>query len=130
MKYNTEKKKEILNIFAESPDRAYTAEEISAVLCPDGAGKSSVYRIISDFERSGEIRRIPNTESRQGLFQYMRGGGCSEHLHLKCLDCGRLIHLDHLTTCELESKVLSSLGFEIDDGSMLFGKCSVCKAKN
>ena len=129
MKYNTEKKKEILSIFTSHPDRAFTADQICAAVCQGGAGKSSVYRIISEFERSGKLRKIPNTASRQSLYQYMKGEECSEHLHLKCLGCGKLMHLDHSTTNELESKLLASLGFEIDEGSMLFGKCAICKSK-
>ena len=126
MIYNTEKRKEIKALISRNADRAFSIEEICARLAPDGKGKSTIYRIVSSLVCEGEIRRIFDTDTRKVTYQYLGGGKCSEHLHLKCKSCGKLIHLDEETSCALEEKIFKTRGFEIDVGATIFGKCKAC----
>ena len=126
MTYNTEKRIRIIAILKESEGRAYTIDELSAAVCPDGKGRSSVYRIVANLCRDGELRKITDAQSRHTTYQYLGSHECAEHLHLKCKGCGRLIHLDCETSHMLESKIMSANGFTIDDGAMLFGRCEDC----
>lgn len=128
MIYNTEKRKEIKALISRNADKAFSIEEICERISPDGKGKSTVYRIVSSLVEEGEIRRISDADSRRTAYQYLGGGKCSGHLHLKCKSCGRLIHLDEETSSDLWEKIHSSRGFEIDVGATIFGKCTACTA--
>lgn len=127
MKYNTGKKKQIIDFLSENSNTAFTLEEICEKVAPDGKGKSTVYRIVSELVESAEVKRISDGKTRHCSYQYIGGGECKSHLHLKCRDCGRLIHLDRSMSESFASAVRKSGGFTLEDGCILFGKCESCK---
>jgi Fur family ferric uptake transcriptional regulator len=124
--YKTEKKGAVLNFFKNAGRSAYTVEEICDRILPDGKGKSTVYRIISGLVDNGVLHRIADAKSRHVTYQYMEHGGCSEHFHLKCKDCGKLIHLDDELSHLFEKEILKLKGFALDEGALLYGKCDKC----
>lgn len=129
MTYHTEKKDRVLAFFREKPDEAFPIEQVCRAILTDGSGKSSVYRIVSGLVDEGILCKISEPNSRHCSYQYVGGEHCAEHLHLKCVGCGRLIHLDGKTSQTLEKQILSSENFELDEGALLFGKCAVCRHK-
>ena len=126
MTYKTEKKSAIINFFKKSGLNAFTIEEICSALLTDGKGKSTVYRIVSTLVKEGVLRRISDAKTRRVTYQYVGYGHCSEHLHLKCKDCGRLIHLDEDISHLVEKEILKLKGFALDEGALLYGKCDKC----
>ena len=128
MTYNTEKRNELLEFFESNSDTSFSLEEICKRLAPDGRGKSTLYRQTAKLVEEGYVSRMP-VGSRKFVYQYMDKRICTEHLHLKCLTCGKLLHLDHRTTSALEESLLSSSGFVIDGGCILYGKCIFCNSK-
>jgi Fur family ferric uptake transcriptional regulator len=126
MTYNTEKRAKILELFASSDSRSYTAEEVSARVLENGNGKSTVYRLLSKLEAEGLLRKISNDKTGVFEYQYVRNGECKEHFHLKCNKCGKLIHLDEKTSRLLEARIKTAESFEIDLGALIYGKCSEC----
>ena len=85
-----------------------------------------MYRIVSDMVEEGTIRRITDPHSRRVSYQYIESSHCSEHLHLKCQKCGKLIHLDNETTHSLQDILMKAKNFNIDESAMLFGRCESC----
>ncbi len=128
MTYNTEKRNELLRFFRENADTAFSLEEICRQLTPGGKGKSTLYRQTARLVEEGFVSRMP-VGARKFVYQYMDKQYCAEHLHLKCKGCGRLLHLDHKTSHALEASLLSTQGFIIDGGSVLYGKCRACNSK-
>ncbi len=128
MTYNTEKRAELLGFFEKHHDTAFSLEEICRRLTDNGHGKSTLYRQTAKLVDEGVVSRIP-VGSRSFVYQYMDKRHCAEHLHLKCLGCGKLLHLDAPTSAALESDLLSSVGFSLDTGSVLYGRCQGCNSK-
>ena len=128
MTYNTEKRTELLNFFKACNGRALTVDEICEGILKDGKGRSTVYRLISRLVDEGLIRRISDGKSRHVTYQYIYSGSCSEHLHLKCKSCGKLIHLDDVTSHILEKRIFKSEGFVLDVGALVYGFCGSCSA--
>ena len=126
MTYNTDKKSEILAFMQSGGGQAFTIEEICAAILKDGGGKSTVYRLVSRMVDEGILRRIADGKTRRVTYQYIKFGGCSEHLHLKCKECGKLIHLDGMTSHILEKRILKSEGFVLDEGALIYGRCEGC----
>ena len=128
MTYNTEKRAELLNFLKNCNGRAMTVEEICCAILKDGKGRSTVYRLISQLVDEGSLRRISDGKTRRVTYQYIYSGSCAEHLHLKCKNCGRLIHLDDVTSHILEKRILKSERFALDEGALLYGICESCTA--
>lgn len=126
MTYNTEKRVQISEFLSKRRDEAFSVDEIMAALSTDGGGRSTYYRIISSMVKEGAVRKITDDLSRHTTYQYLGGEHCAEHLHLKCKECGRLIHLDHETSHRLEAEILSAGGFALEEGTLLFGRCNDC----
>lgn len=127
MKYNTEKRKRITELLSAYPGRAFTSEQICAVATSDGSGKSTVYRILADMLKEGKIKKISSQSSRRVSYQYIDCAHTPEHLHLKCKDCGMLIHLDAETSHRVEESLMAAKHFAIDEGELLFGRCENCR---
>lgn len=127
MKYNTGKKKQITEFLSENSHEAFTLEEISARVTECGRGKSTVYRIVSELVEEAIVKRISDGKTRHCSYQYIGNKECKSHLHLKCRDCGRLIHLDKDVSESFTDAVRKSGGFMLEDGCILFGKCESCE---
>ena len=77
------------------------------------------------------VRRSVGAHRGEALYQYVHAGDCSGHLHLKCTDCGRLIHLDEETGAVLQRSILSRHQFAVNEGeTVLFGRCAPCRKDN
>lgn len=126
MSYNTEKRNAILAFFKKNPSSSYTAEELCSYILPDGKGKSTVYRLLSKLSAEGLLKKLQVESTRASSYQYV-GFHCQEHLHLKCKECGALIHLDAGMSHLLSEELLTSSGFRLDCGTMLYGVCENCK---
>lgn len=129
MKYNTEKRKKIIELLSAYPGKSFSSEQICAVVIGEGSGKSTVYRILSDMLKEGKIKKISSQSSRKVSYQYVNCQKSSEHLHLKCKDCGLLIHLDEETSHKVEESLMAARCFAIDEGELLFGRCEGCQAE-
>ena len=92
MKYTTGKKEAIIAFLSENSAKAFTLEEIAAAITPDGKGRSTVYRIVAELLEEGKVHRYSDGKTRHCTYQYT-GTECHSHLHLKCRECGKLIHL-------------------------------------
>ena len=64
------------------------------------------------------------------MFQYVdEGRHCREHLHLKCVRCGRIYHLDCHFMDEVRAHLMAEHGFTLQcEGSVLYGMCRSCAA--
>ena len=127
MIYTTGKRERILELMSKNADKVYTMEEICAVLTDGGRGKSTVYRLVSELVDEGCLKRISDGRTRHVTYQFVGGESCHDHLHLKCKECGKLVHLDEETSHALERTVLIAGGFAIETGNLLFGKCKECQ---
>ena len=134
--YNTGGKNTVLELFKSNRDRQFTADDVMSEL-EEGCratgeripGKSSVYRIISNFERTGVLRCFLDRETSKRFYQYA-SEDCDSHFHLKCSDCGQVTHLECTISDQLLHHISSDHGFSVSAGrSILMGQCAKCKSK-
>ena len=126
MTYNTQREKEILILLTKEKHRVLSIEEICERILTDG-GKSTVYRIISRLTEKGIIKKICDSKTRRVSYQYLGEQSCSEHLHLKCKNCDRLIHLDKSSSEAIMNLVKNSGSFALDPTEIISGICRECK---
>lgn len=126
--YRTEQKRILMRILKENCEKAYTVEELIEKMGEDAPGKSTVYRLITHLVEEGTVKRFVRGNSRKFAYQIVMGEHCDCHLHLKCMECGRLIHLDERVSDELLDKVRDTSDFSVsEEATVLFGKCKACK---
>lgn len=137
-KYRTRQRGEILQCVRGQGSRHFTAAEIADALRGSGSavGISTIYRLLDSMVETGEIRRYFIDGSTAACYQLpqeqgMDGGeGCRHHFHLKCLTCGRLLHVDCDRIEALTGHIAQQHGFTVDHSkTVLYGECADCTEK-
>lgn len=130
--YQTKQKKQIVEFFKNNMSRQLSVNEIISELCPsNAAGKSTVYRIIAQMVENKTLIRLHGDDGKNIVYQYVgEETACDEHFHLKCSDCGKLIHLDCEHLGRLGTHILDEHKFTIDTKKTVFyGTCNDCKTQ-
>ena len=129
MGYKTKQGERIFEALIKNEERHLTAEEICAILKAEGTavGTATVYRNLEKLVSEGKIRRYRLDEGESACYQYIGDGTCHEHFHLKCMQCGDVIHLECDYLDELNSHLLDHHGFNLDRTKIvLYGLCAKC----
>jgi Fur family ferric uptake transcriptional regulator len=127
--YQTKPRRLLINFLTQNPDQSYSAEELATALQKeygnDAPGKSTVYRLVNKLVQEEQIKRFETDSAHK--FYYQLIGCCRDHLHLKCTDCGRLIHMHAGASEQLLQNILQSNGFAVNEHqTVLFGRCDHC----
>lgn len=127
--YKTEMRNAALKFLAENIDKSLTAKEILGYLTSIGinANITSVYRYLDNLCKSGRVKKFVSEKGQLATFQYFGENCCGEHLHLKCTDCGQIIHLDCKFMDEISEHFFIKHGFKLDcENTVIYGKCDKC----
>ena len=127
MTYETGREAALLSLLRESGEHGLTLRDISDRLTPDGKGKSTIFRLLAALTERGAIRKLPSGDGRHFIYQYTESEHCHHHLHLKCMRCGRFIHLTEQLSDQLCEALCRESHFSLDgERSLLFGRCEAC----
>lgn len=131
--YQTKPRRQLMDFLTNNPDQSYTAEELAAALQKehgsDAPGKSTVYRLINKLVQEEQIKRFEVDGAHKFYYQLI-GCSCQDHLHLKCTDCGRLIHMHAGASEQLLQNILQNIGFTVNEHqTVLFGRCDHCTSE-
>ena len=128
--YNTKQKENLLSYLMKNKDKHTNVQEISAFLSAEGTpvGVATIYRLVEQ----GIVRKYAFDGKTCACYQYIEDEEqCRSHFHLKCLSCGRLIHLDCDHLADLTRHIEEEHGFAIDYSQTVFyGRCSDCCGKD
>lgn len=130
--YNTCQRQELIDFLAKNQDKQYTIEQLSSELNSSDSlekkiGKSTVYRLINKMLEDGIVRRTVKGTSRQFLYQYSDIESCRSHLHMKCRQCGKVLHMDDNASQNLMRLLHDNSRFDLDlKDTLLLGKCDKC----
>ena len=129
--YKTEQKKLLVEFLQENQSNAYTIDEITDALKSKGAtvGKSTVYRLMTRLVEEKRVKRQLSDGSRKAIYRIVIDEHCHNHLHLQCIGCGKVLHLDEKTSDELLCVVKNLNDFSVsEEDTVLMGKCSSCSS--
>ena len=92
---------------------------------------TTVYRLLDKLCAENVIIKYSDINSDKAVYQYAgEKGHCREHLHLKCIKCGKVMHLDCGFMDELREHIMEEHHFQLQcSGDLLHGLCEEC-AKN
>ena len=129
--YNTRQREKLIAFLIKNKNKHTNVQEISAYLSAEGSpvGTATIYRQLDKLVENGTVRKYSFDGKTGACYQYIDDGeNCREHFHLKCLSCGRLIHLDCSHLREISQHISEEHGFEIDSSQTVFyGICKDCK---
>ncbi len=128
--YKTKQKEELLSYLRETCETPQSVEQIFAGLRRRGSplGQSTVYRLVNKLCAEGALKRF--SENKTFTYQLVAGEDCHHHLHLKCTQCGRLLHMGHSESERLIEDIFGANGFAVsEEATTLFGRCGECAAK-
>ncbi|MBQ3566903.1 MAG: transcriptional repressor [Oscillospiraceae bacterium] len=129
--YKTKQKEIILNMFLENKDKHLTAAEIVSYINSNNynIGTATVYRYLDRLVSNGIIRKYFLDDKSSACYQYIDPEKkCREHFHLKCIECGELMHLDCSYMQAIGDHILAEHGFTVDNSrTVLYGRCKNCE---
>ena len=128
--YNTKQRAAILQYVASLDGAHVTAAQTVAHFAGGSVsiGRTTVYRHLEKLTENGQLRRYTTDGISGACYQFVGVmENCDAHLHLKCEDCGELIHLECHILSELERHVLARHAFRVNVlKTVLYGKCDDC----
>ena len=131
-KYKTKQRVAIVDFIESNKDREVTANDILVYLNKNDlkASQTTIYRYLDNLVKEGIIKKNYSEEKSSSCYQYV-GKRCKEHYHLKCKNCGEIIHLDSEIFSSIEKKIIDRYGFKIDNiKTILYGTCNKCNMNN
>lgn len=128
--YKTRQKELILAYLKNNNSKHHTVAEICSHIKNNGGciGTTTVYRYLDRLVKSGQVQKIESA-GKATCFQFIGDGICGEkkHFHLKCLECGELIHMHCRLVDQLSEHIQSEHNFEIQPlRTTFYGVCSTC----
>lgn len=131
--YNTEQKRLLLEFLKANSDSSFTVDAIvDAIKLSAGRsapGRSTVYRLMTKLVEERQVQRFADEHGRSFLYRIIADEHCRNHLHLKCLQCGKILHLDRETSDSLLQSVRLVKNFSVsEEATLLLGNCEDCNA--
>lgn len=128
--YNTKQRSSIMKIFEENPEKCFSAKEL--IKNPEiSLGEATVYRTLSKFVEEGKIKKYISQDQDGATYQYNSASPqCNNHFHLKCVECGVLIHMDCHLMDSIKKHIKEEHCFLVDNTkTTLYGLCDKCNGK-
>lgn len=128
--YTTASRRRILEFLKNNSNGTVTAADIHAYLKAhdNEVNITTIYRYLDKLAKEGTVIRYVAEKGAKAVYQYVElGHRCEEHLHLKCVKCGCIIHLECDFMDEISEHIRNEHGFELQcKNSILYGVCQQC----
>lgn len=126
--YNTKQRIQILNFLKQNNDKHLTANDIQYGLKSIGLNISlvTVYRFLDILTKDNIVRKWIISNNESACYQFIDNLDNS-HYHLKCDNCGCIIHLDCDYIQNISEHIKTTHNFHINDTKTIFhGICEKC----
>ena len=128
--YNTVSRTKMLDYLVSNKDKAVTVQDINQFLVEQGCGVNitTIYRYLDKLSKDGRVLKHASEDGNLAMYQYIDPTSkCDEHLHLQCVRCGKVCHIDCDTMDMFKDNVMSNHGFSIQcKNSIIYGMCESC----
>lgn len=128
--YKTKQREIILNYLKSNKDKHLTIEDVSNHLKQQNeqVGQTTIYRYINILVNDGLVRKYIIDLGQPACFQYIENTKeCESHYHLKCNNCGDILHISCRVFKDIENHLNEEHKFKIDNSKLiLYGTCDKC----
>lgn len=132
MEYRTKQRAVIDTVIKSFGDKHFTADDICYYLKSGDTpvGRTTVYRCLERLVSEGTLKRFRHDDGKSACYQFIGGEECSDHFHLRCSSCGRIIHLECDYLSELSDHLYEHHSFSCDCSKIvIYGLCGECGKK-
>lgn len=129
--YKTKSRKLIIDYLVQAKDRSASIADIKTYFeeQEEQVNISTIYRNLDKMVAEGTVLKYQNEDGRKAVFQYVEEThGCHQHLHMKCVGCGKMIHLNCGFMDEISEHMMRHHHFKLQcENSVLYGICENCQ---
>lgn len=125
--YVTSQRKNLMEFLKSHPDTQFSVKEIIEQINIENISVSSVYRNLSELEKQGVVTRCAKKGSRDSYYRYSNAEHCKECIHLTCLSCSKIFHLNSTIADSMTNALLKTEGFTVKrPNTVIYGVCKNC----
>lgn len=123
--YNTEQRFLIEKYLMSNQDKFVNCQEILEHLKENDVdiGLTTIYRFLNLLEKNNKVRTEMINHTK--YYQYI-SNECSNHFHLKCKKCGKIIHLHCEEFENVNKHIMEEHKFKLDYNTIIYGMCEKC----
>lgn len=131
--YNTKARRCILDFLETQQEKTVSAADIINYLENNriSVNPATVYRYLNKLSDERMVLKFTGDEPQKAVYQFIGSGKkCEEHIHVKCVSCGKLLHLECGFMRDIKEHLYEEHGFTLQcEGSILYGVCGECRKK-
>lgn len=131
--YNTKARNFILNFLENNAQKTVSVSEVMDFLHSKdiSVNTTTVYRFLNKLNSQKKVIKVTDKKGKRATYQLIgQKKSCNEHIHIQCVSCGKLEHIECEFMKQIREHILEEHGFQIKcEGSVLYGICSDCKNK-
>lgn len=126
LNYKTGQREFLIEYLTQNSDKYLSVEDIEKYLFKSQKkiGLTTIYRFLNKLEKDGKLR--VETRNHTKYYQYI-SDECKNHFHLKCENCGKIIHFECEKFLKMMEHIEKEHNFYIDSKFVIYGLCSICK---
>lgn len=132
--YRTKSRERILLFFKNHKEQMVSAAEIHDYLQEkdNKVNLATIYRNLDKMTEDGVLIKYKDSQEDKAVYQYVGDHDkCHEHLHLQCVKCGKVMHLECGFMNEIMEHLLLQHQFTLQcTKSILYGICESCRDDN
>ncbi len=129
--YKTKGRQLILSYLEETKERTVSVSEIQQFMEQQGnpVNVSTIYRNLDVLVAQGQVMKFVSDKGDKSTYRYIEPEhNCHKHLHIQCVKCGKVIHLECSFMDTIEEHILKDYGISLlCENSILYGICEECK---
>ena len=134
-KYKTKQRERMIEYMEKNGHKHFTVADVCGYFKKNEipVGTTTVYRQLDQLVNEGKVKKYIVEEGNSACFEYIGDLKLSKYpicYHLKCEECGVLIHLECDEITEFENHITKHHGFKINPmRTTFYGLCEKCLAK-
>ncbi len=123
--YKTKTRDSIINFFKDNKQVSFSSIDLISYF-KGKIDKATIYRNLKTLESELIIHKVYNEKTN--LYEYQLSDDCLNHFHLKCLKCGKTIHLKCSEANEFINHISIEHSFIVKESmTTIYGMCEWCK---
>lgn len=131
--YSTRARRAILDFLESRGENTASAADIIKYLNGKNTAvnPATVYRCLNRLSAERQVLKLTEENTQKSVYRFIGGErNCDEHIHIKCIRCGKVMHLECGFMQDIKEHLLKSHGFALRcEGSVLYGICGECGGK-
>lgn len=129
--YRTKSRERILLFFKNHREKIVSAAEIHDFLQEkdNKVNLATIYRNLDKMTDDGILMKYKDSQEDKAVYQYVGDNEkCHEHLHMQCVKCGKVMHLECGFMNEITEHLMQHHRFGLEcSKSILYGMCENCR---